>query len=117
MGQDLNRKRNQVEVSKSQLGDKVRRLKKKFLTCVKDGEELVFTKGRDPLVFEHSKRIWGALGTSNGVKEIVTNSINGKDKKIVEVTKSFEPKKSGEELEIVPHVEKRPITQKLVQTP
>ncbi|KAG5596907.1 hypothetical protein H5410_038139 [Solanum commersonii] len=105
-----------VEVSKSQHGDKVMRLKKKFLTCVKDGEELVFTKGQDLLVFKHSKRIWGALRTSNGVKEIVTNSINGKAKNIIEVTKSFEPKKSGEELEIVPHVEKRPITQKLIQT-
>lgn len=84
-----------VEVSKSQLSDKLRRLKKKFLTHVKDGEDPVFSKGQDFLVFEHSKRIWGAPGTSNGVKENVDNSTNGKAKKPVEVKKSSEPKKSA----------------------
>ncbi|KAG5596924.1 hypothetical protein H5410_038156 [Solanum commersonii] len=86
----------QAEVSKSQISDKVRRLKKKFLTNAKDGEEPVFTKGQDFLVFEHSKRIWGAPGTSNGgVKDNVNNTSNGKAKKTVEVKKSSEPKKSA----------------------
>ncbi|XP_049414924.1 STOREKEEPER protein [Solanum stenotomum] len=86
----------QAEVSKSQISDKVRRLKKKFLTNVKDGEEPVFTKGQDFLVFEHSKRIWGAPGTSNGgIKDNVNNASNGKAKKTVEVKKSSEPKKSA----------------------
>lgn len=85
----------QVEVSKSQLSDKLRRLKKKFLTNVKDGEEPVFSKGQDFLVFEHSKKIWGVPGTNNGVKENVNNSTNGKAKKTVEVKKSSEPKKSA----------------------
>ncbi|XP_049353253.1 STOREKEEPER protein [Solanum verrucosum] len=86
----------QAEVSKSQISDKVRRLKKKFLTNVKDGEEPVFTKGQDFLVFEHSKRIWGAPGTSNGgIKDNVNNTSNGKAKMTVEVKKSSEPKKSA----------------------
>ncbi|KAH0650987.1 hypothetical protein KY284_030899 [Solanum tuberosum] len=85
----------QVEVSKSQLSEKLKRLKKKFLTNVKGGEEPVFMKGQDFLVFQHSKRIWGDPGTSNGVKEIVTNSTNGKAKKAVEVKMSSEPKKSA----------------------
>ncbi|KAH0651901.1 hypothetical protein KY284_031813 [Solanum tuberosum] len=80
----------QVEVSKRQLREKVRRLKKKYLTNVKDGEEPVFMKGQDFLVFEHSKRIWGAPGTSNGV------STNGTAKITVEVKKSSEPKRSAE---------------------
>ncbi|KAH0654529.1 hypothetical protein KY290_032810 [Solanum tuberosum] len=79
----------QVEVSKRQLREKVRRLKKKYLTNVKDGEEPVFMKGQDFLVFEHSKRIWGAPGTSNGV------STNGTAKITVEVKKSSEPKRSA----------------------
>ncbi|KAK6785003.1 hypothetical protein RDI58_018458 [Solanum bulbocastanum] len=79
----------QVEVSKRQLRDKVRRLKKKYLTNVKDGEEPVFMKGQDFLVFEHSKRIWGDPGTSNGV------STNGTAKITVEVKKSSEPKRSA----------------------
>ncbi|NP_001305529.1 STOREKEEPER protein [Solanum tuberosum] len=86
----------QAEVSKSQISDKVRRLKKKFLTNVKDGEEPVFKKGQDFLIFEHSKRIWGAPGISNGgVKDNVNNTSNGKAKKTVEVKKSSEPKKSA----------------------
>ncbi|KAH0653565.1 hypothetical protein KY289_031243 [Solanum tuberosum] len=51
-------------------------------------------KGQDFVVFEHSKRIWGAPGTSNGV-EIVSNSTNGKAKNTVEVKNSSEPKKSA----------------------
>uniref|UniRef100_A0A0V0ILV0 Putative neurofilament heavy polypeptide-like n=1 Tax=Solanum chacoense TaxID=4108 RepID=A0A0V0ILV0_SOLCH len=85
----------QVEVSKKQLREKVRRLKKKYLTNVKGGEEPVLMKGQDFLVFEHSKRIWGAPETTDGVKEIVTNSTNGKAKKTVEVKKSSEPKRSA----------------------
>ncbi|XP_004243436.1 STOREKEEPER protein [Solanum lycopersicum] len=86
----------QAEVSKSQISDKVRRLRKKFLTNVKDGEEPVFTKSQDFLVFEHSKRIWGAPGAINGgVKDNVNNSSNGKAKKSVEVRKISEPKRSA----------------------
>ncbi|XP_010323794.1 STOREKEEPER protein isoform X1 [Solanum lycopersicum] len=85
----------QVEVSKSQLSEKLKRLKKKFLTNVKGGEEPVFMKDQDFSVFQHSKRIWGAPGTSNGVKEILTNSTNGKAKKAVEIKKSSEPKESA----------------------
>lgn len=92
----------QADVSKSQLSDKLRRLKKKFLTNVKDGEDPVFSKGQDYLVFEYSKKIWGAPvsakgdgETSNGVKENVSNSTNAKAKKNVAVKKSAEPKKSG----------------------
>ncbi|KAH0653571.1 hypothetical protein KY290_031843 [Solanum tuberosum] len=111
------REKLQVEVSKSQISDKVRRLKKKYLTNVKDREEPVFSKGQDFLVFEHSKRIWGAPGTSNGgVKENVNNSTNGKATKTVDVKKSSEPKENGEEPETIPPIEKIPITKKTVQT-
>ncbi|KAG5596909.1 hypothetical protein H5410_038141 [Solanum commersonii] len=65
-----------VEVSKSQLSEKLKRLKKKFLTNAKGGEEPVFMKGQDFL-------------------EIVTNSTNGKAKKTVEAKKSSEPKRSA----------------------
>uniref|UniRef100_A0A3Q7HEN6 Uncharacterized protein n=1 Tax=Solanum lycopersicum TaxID=4081 RepID=A0A3Q7HEN6_SOLLC len=78
--------------TKSRLVDQppsVRRLKTKYLTNVKDSEEPVFMKGQDYLVFEHSKRIWGAPGTSNGV------STNGTAKITVEVNKSSEPKRSA----------------------
>ncbi|CAN4104833.1 unnamed protein product [Withania somnifera] len=94
----------QADVSKSQLSDKLRRLKKKFLTNVKDGEDPVFSKGQDYLVFEYSKKIWGApvsgkgdAGNSNGVKENVSNSINGKAKKNLAVKNSAEPKKSAKD--------------------
>ncbi|KAK4368466.1 hypothetical protein RND71_012258 [Anisodus tanguticus] len=84
----------QVEVSKTQLSEKLRRLKKKFLTNVKDGEEPIFSKPHDHLVFEYSKKIWGS--PSNGVKvNVKDNNTNGKAKKAVDVKKSVEPKKSG----------------------
>ncbi|KAJ8568796.1 hypothetical protein K7X08_032427 [Anisodus acutangulus] len=84
----------QVEVSKTQLSEKLRRLKKKFLTNVKDGEEPIFSKPHDHLVFEYSKKIWGS--PSNGVKvNVKDTNTNGKAKKAVDLKKSVEPKKSG----------------------
>ncbi|XP_069143580.1 STOREKEEPER protein-like [Solanum lycopersicum] len=47
----------QAEVSKSQISDKVRRLKKKILTNVKDGEEPVFTKSQDFLVLSTRREL------------------------------------------------------------
>lgn len=89
----------QVEVSKSQVTDKLRRLKKKFLTNVKISDDPVFSKPHDYLMFEFSKKIWGGAGTSdtNGVNENVNNGTNGKAKKTVDVVKrsTAEPKKSA----------------------
>ncbi|XP_009777843.1 STOREKEEPER protein-like [Nicotiana tabacum] len=89
----------QVEVSKSQVTDKLRRLKKKFLTNVKISDDPVFSKPHDYLMFEFSKKIWGDAGTSNtnGINEIVNNGTNGKAKKTVDVVKrsTAEPKKSA----------------------
>ncbi|OIT00167.1 PREDICTED: STOREKEEPER protein-like [Nicotiana attenuata] len=89
----------QVEVSKSQVTDKLRRLKKKFVTNMKIGEEPVFSKPHDYLMFEFSKKIWGDAGTSNtnGVNENVNNGTNGKAKKTVDVVKksTAEPKRSA----------------------
>ncbi|XP_016580681.2 STOREKEEPER protein [Capsicum annuum] len=86
----------QADVSKSQLSDKIRRLKKKFMTSVKDGEQPGFSKTQDWLVYEYSNQIWGAP-SNNIVKENVSSSANGKAKKAAAdaVKKIAEPKKSS----------------------
>lgn len=80
-----------ADVSKSQLSDKIRMLKKKFMTSVEYGEVPGFL-----LVFEYSNQIWGAP-SNNVVKENVSSSANGKAKKAVTVVvkKSAEHKYSG----------------------
>lgn len=59
-----------AEVSKNQLVNKVRTLKKKFQTNAKkgeNGEDPVFSKPRDQKFFELSKKVWGYGATTNGV--------------------------------------------------
>ncbi|PHT28341.1 hypothetical protein CQW23_32055 [Capsicum baccatum] len=69
----------QVDVSKSQSSDKIRTLKKKFMTSMEYGEVPRFL-----LVYEYSNQIWGAP-SNNVVKENVSSSANGKAKKAVTV--------------------------------
>ncbi|XP_050381982.1 STOREKEEPER protein-like [Argentina anserina] len=59
-----------ADVSKNQLTDKARRLKKKYQTNADKGEEAVFAKAHELKSFELSKRIWGveADGADDGGK-------------------------------------------------
>jgi hypothetical protein len=53
-----------VEVSKSQLMDKIRRMKKKYQTNFnKGGHDMVFSKPHERKSFELSKKIWGSQTT------------------------------------------------------
>ncbi|KAL3624693.1 hypothetical protein CASFOL_031361 [Castilleja foliolosa] len=65
----------QVNFSKRQLNDKIKRLKKRFLNALKhsdNGEDPVFSKPHEDMSFELSKKIWsGSVGVvvENGVKD------------------------------------------------
>ncbi|KAK6932405.1 GLABROUS1 enhancer-binding protein family [Dillenia turbinata] len=87
--QDMNgfhefvKKSLRADVSKSQLMDKIRRLKKKFKDNVgkgKNGADPVFTKPHDEKAFVLSKKIWGGeVEKSSGSVE--TKKANGKTPK------------------------------------
>ncbi|KAK9278489.1 hypothetical protein L1049_028055 [Liquidambar formosana] len=67
-----------VEVSQTQLIDKIRKLKKKYQNNVKkgrNGEDPVFPKPHDCKSFEFSKKIWGGVGGdgNNAVDDHVNN--------------------------------------------
>ena len=65
-----------VDVSRSQLTDKIWRLKKKHqknATRGKNGEDPKFTKLHDKKVYELSKKIWGSEGTNRGVEHDKSN--------------------------------------------
>ncbi|KAK6931752.1 GLABROUS1 enhancer-binding protein family [Dillenia turbinata] len=91
--QDMNgfhesvKKSVRADVSKSQLSDKIRRLKKKYKNKVskgKNGEDPVFTKPHDEKAFVLSRKIWG------GEVEKTRGSVQSKkaDGKIPKSTKS-----------------------------
>ncbi|KAF5822610.1 putative transcription factor GeBP family [Helianthus annuus] len=66
-----------VDVSRAQLVDKIRRLKKKYVNNVskeKDGKDRSFSKSHEQRGFELSKLIWGGSNNSN-------NNIEGKKNK------------------------------------
>ncbi|EEF46654.1 STOREKEEPER protein [Ricinus communis] len=48
-----------VDVSRNQLIDKIRRLKKKYGNNMKRGQDPVFTKSHDEKSFQLSKKLWG----------------------------------------------------------
>ncbi|XP_042490152.1 STOREKEEPER protein-like [Macadamia integrifolia] len=76
---DFIKKSLHVDVSKNQLTDKIRRLKKKYLNNAgrgKEGEDPVFSKPHEHKAFELSKKIWG-LDSANDVVNDQT-VINGK---------------------------------------
>ncbi|XP_065876373.1 STOREKEEPER protein-like [Euphorbia lathyris] len=65
-----------VDVSKSQLTDKIRRLKKKYRTNIERGEngqDPVFSKTHDLKSFELSKKVWGGKERNNDKNEIKRN--------------------------------------------
>ncbi|GMY09954.1 STOREKEEPER protein-like [Fagus crenata] len=73
-----------VEVSKNQLMDKIRRMKKKYQVNVEkggdNGEDPVFSKPHEQKAFELSKKIWGVDAGSNRKakpnSKAITNSNN-----------------------------------------
>ncbi|KAL2523974.1 DNA-binding storekeeper protein-related transcriptional regulator [Abeliophyllum distichum] len=79
---DFIRKNLHVDVTRAQLQDKIRRLKKKYENNQgkdKKGKERTFTKSHDQKVYELSRKIWGS---ENGVdvegeKVIVSPKANG----------------------------------------
>ncbi|KAI4299240.1 hypothetical protein L6164_032717 [Bauhinia variegata] len=72
-----------VDVSKVQLMDKIRRLKKKYENNAgkKNGEDRKFSKAHDKKAFELSKKIWGTEGTSGVAEQVKSNGKARKDKK------------------------------------
>ncbi|XP_068322153.1 probable transcription factor At1g61730 [Pyrus communis] len=66
---DFIKKSLKVDVNKSQLQAKIRRLKKKYATNVKK-KKYNLTKAHDQKVFDLSKKVWGGSGEgSSGVNE------------------------------------------------
>ena len=59
----------QVDGSRTQLLDKIRRMKKNFEKKIKNGKEMTFSKPRDQNVYDLSKIIW-----VNKEKATVVNS-------------------------------------------
>ncbi|KAL6992701.1 hypothetical protein U1Q18_010815 [Sarracenia purpurea var. burkii] len=70
-----------VDVSKTQLSEKVRRLKKKYKNNAnkgKEGEDRTFTKPHEQKAYELSKKVWGGESNSVGVD---SKKANGKARK------------------------------------
>nr|GMD33486.1 STOREKEEPER protein [Ipomoea batatas] len=83
-----------ADISRTQMYEKIRRLRKKFFTNIEKGDTPDFTKPHDHKTFEVSKKVWGTNAVSNGVNEN-TKSPNGKGKKTAEIKKISEPKKGA----------------------
>ncbi|KAI8551855.1 hypothetical protein RHMOL_Rhmol06G0219600 [Rhododendron molle] len=97
------RKSLSVEVSRSQLMDKVRRLKKKYEINAGKGEkgaDPVFSKPHEHKCFELSKQVWGVgKDSSNGVHENGNNGKSGnkRARKTIKLEDSvaLQPKENG----------------------
>ncbi|KAJ7968385.1 mediator-associated protein 1 [Quillaja saponaria] len=75
---DFIKKSLHVDVSKGQMMDKIRRLKKKFKNNVvkgKNGGD--FTKPHEQKAFELSKKIWGGERNNGGVEQAKSNGKGG----------------------------------------
>ncbi|KAJ0686553.1 putative transcription factor GeBP family [Helianthus annuus] len=73
-----------VDVSRSQLVDKVRRLKKKYVNNAsreKDGKDRSFSKSHEQKAYELSKIIWGGNSNGNGNSNNNNNSNVGVESK------------------------------------
>lgn len=73
-----------VSLAKTQLYEKIRRLKKKFQTNLEkcqNGEEPVFSKPHENKLFELSQKIWGSEGTVIEGNDSKVKSSKKKDKK------------------------------------
>lgn len=94
---DFIKKSLHVDVSKTQLQDKVRRLKKKYETNAskaKKGEDRPFSKPHDKKSFELSKKIWGGGEANNGgggAGGAEQSKSNGKPSRIQKPNKRFAP--------------------------
>ncbi|KAL5839718.1 hypothetical protein ACOSQ4_012326 [Xanthoceras sorbifolium] len=81
---DFIKKSLHVDVSRNQLVDKIRRLKKKYENNlergIKKGEDRTFSKPHEQKAYDLSKKVWGGEG-SGGVVESAAKS-NGKARKI-----------------------------------
>ncbi|XP_038998529.1 probable transcription factor At1g11510 [Hibiscus syriacus] len=78
---DIVKKSIHTDVTKAQLMDKIRRLKKKFENNAgkgKKGEDRTFSKAHEQNAFELSKKIWGKEGISGKVESFAKS--NGKAK-------------------------------------
>ncbi|KAL2473365.1 DNA-binding storekeeper protein-related transcriptional regulator [Forsythia ovata] len=79
---DFIRKNLHVDVTRAQLQDKIRRLKKKYENNKgkdKKGKERTFTKSHEQIAYELSKKIWGNENCvdNEGEKVIVSPKANG----------------------------------------
>ncbi|KAK1375518.1 hypothetical protein POM88_031711 [Heracleum sosnowskyi] len=108
-GEDLNSKMDafheyvkdsiSISLTKTQLYEKIRRLKKKFQTNVEkrqNGEELVFSKPHERKLFELSQKIWGSEGVvteGNGSKVKSSKKKDKKDGNVVSNTNTSSPLK------------------------
>ncbi|KAK9265391.1 hypothetical protein L1049_010092 [Liquidambar formosana] len=91
---DFIKKSLHVDVTRAQLGDKIRRLKKKYennLGKGKKGEDRTFSKAHEQKAYELSKKVWGSGGEANngGVEQSETN--NGKAKRVQKDNKRLTP--------------------------
>ncbi|KAI8020777.1 putative transcription factor [Camellia lanceoleosa] len=78
---DFIKKSLHIDVSKTQLFEKVRRLKKKYennASKSKMGEDRIFSKAHEQKTYELSKNIWFGGANSVGVD---STKVNGKAKK------------------------------------
>ncbi|KAJ8555589.1 hypothetical protein K7X08_013085 [Anisodus acutangulus] len=92
----------QIDVSKTQLQDKIRRLKKKYENNAgkeKKGKERIFTKPHEGKAYELSKKIWGKEKSDNKCEVVVKVESNAKDNGVLVVVK--EEKKSREMEKVV----------------
>ncbi|KAL7185711.1 hypothetical protein ACSBR2_027634 [Camellia fascicularis] len=88
-----------ADVSKNQLVDKVRRLKKKYQINAEKGEDPVFSKPHELKTFELSKKIWGGGGASNAVDDNAPKNEAKKSRKRIKVNNSApSPKEVRKEL-------------------
>ncbi|GMJ10012.1 hypothetical protein like AT1G61730 [Hibiscus trionum] len=79
---DFVKKSIHTDVTKAQLMDKIRRLKKKFENNAgkgKKGEDRTFSKAHEQNAYELSKKVWGKEGISGKVESSAAKS-NGKAK-------------------------------------
>lgn len=76
------KKKLQAEISKNQMYDKIRRLKKKYEEKA-DSDDLAFPKPYDSQLFDLSKMIWGKMDGKKDVR-IVNSNGNVKEEEIKE---------------------------------
>ncbi|EOY13716.1 hypothetical protein QUC31_002408 [Theobroma cacao] len=104
---DFVKKSIHIDVTKAQLMDKIRRLRKKFENNAvkgKKGEDKTFSKVHEQKAFDLSKKIWGKEGISGKTESSAVKS-NGKTKgntKALPVVKPeiFSPEKNVEPMDL-----------------